>query len=463
MMIQTGANRALEQLSQALQQLKLEPVIERATLARVPIAGQQEPVQVLIVELDTRRVTGNFNSYMNATALHQIGTMLGGVPVTSHNSNGVRYVVLLSGRPKLARSVDWSDDLIEADVFHLGMGIWGTVSVHAGIMQNVILGGAQGTGKSTMINLLLYQALQHGYTVYLADPQAHTFNPDLWDSLAAAPVATSPEDFQALIATVIVEIQRRSTVFREAAHLNRGMVPKDIDQYNAISPERLPRIVLFADEANTFFDHGNVFEELTRLAREGRKWGVHLVLAAHNWRSKDVPRSLSGMFPTRIAFKVHDDTGGGVILGNRMWGRRAQAISHGQKGRCIALAEGRFQHLQGYYLPDEWLIESVRESVQSRPLLSEIEIELVAYALRENEGKFTIGTLVQAFADREAGPGQRVTSHWLNTKVAQKWEAWGWLTSPQNAVDARRVTAELARKAGLEPGEFACLRARLCL
>ena len=49
-------------------------------------------------------------------------------------------------------------------------------------------------------------------------------------------------------------------------------------------------------------------------ARQSLKYGIHLVIAAHSWRSQDVPRSLSASFATRVSFRVNDDTSAAVVL-----------------------------------------------------------------------------------------------------------------------------------------------------
>ena len=64
-----------------------------------------------------------------------------------------------------------------------------------------------------------------------------------------------------------------------------------------------------------------------------------------------------------------------------------------------------------------------------------IEGELVRYAIENLEGAFTIGKLYTQFKGK-------ISSRQL-TKLGQRWEARGWLTTPTSAVDPRRVTGEL--------------------
>jgi DNA segregation ATPase FtsK/SpoIIIE-like protein len=193
-------------------------------------------------------------------------------------------------------------------------------------------------------------------------------------------------------------------------------------------------MMLIVDEANSYFDHKELFTLLTDLARRGRKWGLHLVLAGHNWRAKDVPRSLSAMFPTRICFRVTDDTSGAVVLNSRIWGKRAMHLAH--PGRGILLMEGHYQFFQAYHAQEQIT------QAEILPPLTPLETRFVAYALLKLDGKFIVNRLAEAFA------GEGVTSHQVKT-LAQAWERRGWLTQPGHATDARRVTPELAEFAGL--------------
>jgi DNA segregation ATPase FtsK/SpoIIIE-like protein len=109
------------------------------------------------------------------------------------------------------------------------------------------------------------------------------------------------------------------------------------------------------------------------------------------------------------------------------------------KGRMLALVEGQNRapmELQGYYLSDD-MVKTVIAGLSDRQYsrLTELERELVRYAIEELAGEFKVESLYEAFK------GQ-ISKRRLTT-LAQVWERRGWLTEPQHRADPRRVTERL--------------------
>ena len=135
-----------------------------------------------------------------------------------------------------------------------------------------------------------------------------------------------------------------------------------------------------------------------------RKWGVVIVLAAHNWRAKDVSRGLFAMFRQPGCFRVADDTSGAVALNSRRWGKQAMKLR--QPGRGILLLDGRYQVFQAYRLSPEQERQGLAIKVDLSPL-SELERSLVTYALDQMDGRFVVNKLAAAFAaGGDFAPGQ---------------------------------------------------------
>ncbi|PJF23848.1 MAG: hypothetical protein CUN53_20815, partial [Phototrophicales bacterium] len=102
---------------------------------------------------------------------------------------------------------------------------------------------------------------------------------------------------------------------------SEGIVPETIDAYNRLAESPMPRAALMVDEANHYLSDKTIMRRLADLARQARKFGIHIIIAGHDWRAADVPRELSAMLPTRIALSVADDTSGRVVLDSDQWGR----------------------------------------------------------------------------------------------------------------------------------------------
>jgi DNA segregation ATPase FtsK/SpoIIIE-like protein len=417
----------LQQIRLTLTQRGLKPAISFAALT------ERDGLVVLAVFLDVAKLDGRLEAYCSNDTLHHISTAIKGKRVYLSNSTGLRYVVVFSQTRTLPQEVIYPDH-VERGVFPLGEGYHGAITTRN--IRNVLVAGEPGGGKSNFLLSLAHTAHKSSWQLYLADPDGHTFSPDVWNGIAAQPVAESATDLLALLEKIEAEIARRKVLFR--AVTDNGLPPADVDAYNRLTAQPLPKIMLLADEANSYFDHKSIVERLEDLSRRGRKWGLSIVLAAHNWRSSDVSRGLSAMFATRVCFRVADDTSGVVALNSRVWGKRAQKLN--QPGRAIIRLDGGYQVIQTYRLTSEQERQSLAIPVDLSPL-NAVERSLVGYALEHLDGRFTINKLAAAFT------GQGVSHHQIKT-LAQEWERRGWLTTPQHATDARCITDELRTLVG---------------
>jgi len=369
--------------------------------------------------------------YIQRDVTHSLSTALGGLPVIVSNSTGLRYAVLLSERPTLPESVPFPP-FPGPDEFAIGAGYRGHIFSAARAWQNMLVGGGQGSGKSTFLRVLTHTARAHGWDIYLADPDGHTYG-GAWERVIGRPVASSGRELGEVLELIEAEIARRAALFQAAGG---AMPPEDIDDYNQRDGEKIRRVLVAVDEANSYMGDKETVRGLGEAARRGRKWGVHLVLAAHNWRAKDVSRELSSMLQTRVCFRVADDTAGGVALDSRHWGLHALSIQ--RPGRAVLRLGGQYQPVQTYLLDAaqeaEWLAGPAESSA-----LTEIERELVRLAVESVGGQFKIKRLAELSG----------MSEWSIRTTAEKWERRGWLTHPADAVSARRVSAELMNLAGI--------------
>ena len=407
----------------ALKDCKRNPVF------REFIVTEHEEHVILFAVLDELRLGEPVSLYLSADVLHQISTLTRGKRVAASNHNGARYAVLLSTPPALPRNAVFPE-AIERDIFSLGVGRRGPIHLHAERLLNVLVGGASRSGKSNFELGLAYSALRHGCQLYLADPQEITFSSN-WNDLCAAPVASSKADFHRLLEAIQQEMARRGELFRRLTRPG-GLPVQKIEEYNRLVPQPLPRAFLIVDEANTFMDQRGISETVADIARQSLKYGIHLVIAAHSWRSQDVPRSLSASFATRVSFRVNDDTSAAVVLDSPDWGRRAMQLS--LPGRGILRQDGSaIQEFQAYHLPEERLAGLLASGTPARlSPLSDDELLLVRRALQETGGRMTQDDLVAW--GLQPRPARR---------LAESWERRGWLVQDPNRKNARYATPAL--------------------
>jgi hypothetical protein len=402
--------------------------------SRFVLASRNEMVWLLAV-MNPRALGTSIQKYYKPLVAHQISTAFAGKPVFIANNTGLRYGVLLSQKPKLAKLIAFPGFGEKRDLFRLGHTLQGEVSISAAQMKNLLIGAAQGSGKSNLLSLLVHQMRAFGWQLYLADPQLHTFPPDIWHNLAAAPVASKDEEVLMVLERIQAEIERRMALFRAIS--DGGIPPRDIDVYNGISPEPLARIGFLVDEANTFLGNPAIFDKLADLLRQGRKWGLHIILAGHEWHKKDVPSRVNDMLQTRLALSTPDENSGRVVLRNTQLGRW---VMDQPSGRGVLKARGKFQRMQFYLVTDEQQREWLSTQETPGPLTAE-EIAYVDFAL-EQDAEFKISTLVEKFGKSE----------WVFRKLAKAWEQRGWLIPGRSAADPRVMSETLIELAGLTPG-----------
>lgn len=385
----------------------------------------------LVASFDPMLIGRHLKIYEHSDTRRVIGKALGGLPVAFTQKTGFRYVVLASGRINLPRSVDFPG-FSGNETFRLGVCLKGEVAPTAKRMGNVIIGANQGAGKSNVEKLMAYQARQAGWKLYLCDPDGHTFNPDIWDKMAAMPVAGSPNDLVEVLDRLHGEIADRAAMFRAIA--DGGIPPADLDAYNGnwrvIGGETPPlqRIMLIVDEANSYMDDKRIFKSLADLLRRGRKWGLHIVLGGHEWHKDVVPASVNDMLQTRIGLTVANEETAQVVLRSRRWGKWVMGKP---AGRGVIRID-QYQPMQFYLVTDELEREWLSGATQPVSPIPEEEAVIVQRVIEENGGKMTAGMLsLWGMGHREA------------RNLVERYEARGWLVKDPSQGNARVVTEKL--------------------
>jgi hypothetical protein len=102
----------------------------------------------------------------------------------------------------------------------------------------------------------------------------------------------------------------------------------------------------------------------------------------------------------------------------------------------MARLDSRLDILQGFYITEKEIEQLTAELRGSRPSpLTELEKEMVRYAMAHLGGKFHIHKLAAAFRGQIG-----MKRIW---KLAKNWELRGWLIPGPSRADGRRVSDEL--------------------
>ena len=432
---QTFLNRGLYQRlkdggTREVQWLYWTPDLERRAIAFI---------------MDTGTLPVSIEKLTDPRVVHQVSTALGGRRVHVTNHRGVAWVVAMdlppleSIRPRrrLPRHVTLDLDAVPAGRFMIPLGVGRNGPVWRSLLDLdcILVGGARGYGKTTFLFSALIALLQqHGPSelqVAIIDPKGFDFSlfdnvPHLW-----AERATDAEDAARLLDDLVAEMKDRGEQFARLGVRN-------LAAFNQAAPEPLPLLLVIVDEVTDLMLEARrraaaLQRSLVRLVSKGRAAGIVLLVATQNPKSEVFSTLARGNFKTRIAFWVPESVMSRTIL-NRSGAEQLAQV----QGRMLALVEGQSQEpleLQGFYLADE-AIQAATAGLAGRSSsrLTELEREMVQYAVEELGGAFDTNALAVEFKGRMSRPKIQA--------LARLWERRGWLT-PAQVGKSRRMTEML--------------------
>ena len=234
-------------------------------------------------------------------------------------------------------------------------------------LGDILGAGEKGSGKSTMVRSLAYQAAVMGWEVRLADAEQLTFNPDVWGEVAAGAA-----EVETMLASLLGEFDRRFDLFRRAFDEVRRLPQdnqffvEDLASYNrAAGTFGLPllRPMLLAwDEANNHVGaSAGLDRTLHEVLRRNRKAGLTVAIFGHTWHARQVQAAITTNLTRRIVFRCAERTSR-VVIGDPA----AARLPAEAKGMALMLEGGRLGRFQSYYLPAERILRDVRP--HHRPL-----------------------------------------------------------------------------------------------
>jgi len=377
LMIAEGLAR---QLPDALKRRSLEPAFSGCYVSRV------QDMTFFIAVLDPSRL-GDQKRY-TGDIVHQLSTELGGKPVYLSNTTGIRYVVLLSPPPKLPHKIDMPGDVPSGKVA-LGMRYTGEhiVASWEKIPHMAVL-GMTGSGKSTFLRSLVYQALRDDMRLLLSDIDQTTFGMLENHPALLAPLATTPDATAELVRRALAECEHRKTLFTAMAG-----APEKLSEYNGIAAQNgkpiLPRVLVVLDEASAVLSsmggsRGELGKMMATLGYRGRKFGVHFVFGAQEF-TKDLNGPVREQVALSICFKVRHSE-----MANRMGCTGAHRIPESRTGLCIT---DRFGPMQAYFVEKQLLMGDGPIAIRS--VLTDQEKMLFGRAMQETDGKLPLSKIME--------------------------------------------------------------------
>lgn len=184
-------------------------------------------------------------------------------------------------------------------------------------LPHLLIAGTTGSGKSVGINAmvlsLLYRNSPKTLRLIMIDPKMLEFS--MYNDIPhlLTPVITEPKKAIAVLANLVVEMERRYRIMSQTR-------TKNIESYNEKMKkeggETLPFIVVIIDElADLMMTSGKDVEfHIGRLAQMARASGIHLIVATQRPSVDVVTGLIKANLPSRISYRVGQKIDSKVIL-----------------------------------------------------------------------------------------------------------------------------------------------------
>ena len=261
-------------------------------------------------------------------------------------------VYAVPAQVSLPEVLPWQDEYLspESFVLVLGESLLGPVTVNLANIPHILLGGSTGSGKSVLMKLLLMQALHKGAEVYIADFKGGVDFPKVWHQKCR--MCFTEEDLFYTLGQLVAVLEYRKGRLAETGC-------KDLDTYNEVTGESLPRIVFACDEVAEMLDKtgrskeskevlAQIENKLATLSRLGRAFGIHLILATQRPDANILPGQIKNNLDFRVCGRA-DNVLSQIILDDT---NAADQIPKDARGRFIT---GDGTVFQAYMLDEKQL------------------------------------------------------------------------------------------------------------
>ena len=265
----------------------------------------------------------------------------------------IKAVYAMNDKKNIIR---WSDEYLSTKDFELVLGesYFGKESIDIAVTPHILIGGGSGSGKSKLLKLILIESIRKGAEVYLADFKGSIDYPCAWHKMCS--IITEQEQLENHLSHILEIMEERRELLVEAQTPN-------ISEYNKKTDKNLSRIVVACDEIAEVLDKtglskeekelvGKVESKLSTIARQGRAFGIHLILATQR-PDADI---LKGQIKNNMGYRVcgrADKVLSQIILDNS---EAAEKISSDDQGIFLTNSGVLFK---AYYFEDDDFLKGV--------------------------------------------------------------------------------------------------------
>jgi DNA segregation ATPase FtsK/SpoIIIE, S-DNA-T family len=188
------------------------------------------------------------------------------------------------------------------------------MTLNSRLSHNALIVGRPGSGKSNLLHVFISMVCQRyspdEVELYLVDFKKGVEFKDYANSLLPHARVIAVESEREFGLSVLKALDKEMTVRAELFKL--ADAAENIGEYRKRKPDaRMPRAVLIVDEFQEFFTREDkIKSEATllfdRLVRQGRSFGIHVILGTQSLASSGLPRSTIDQIPIRIALQCSE-------------------------------------------------------------------------------------------------------------------------------------------------------------
>lgn len=266
----------------------------------------------------------------------------------------MRHTVIKALSLPLSNSkiLPWQDCYLSDKDFELvlGEGYFGIERIDISLTPHLLIGGSSGSGKSKLLKLILMESIKKGAIVFLADFKGGVDYPTVWHQYCN--IITEQSELDSQLTQILDEMERRRSLLVSSQTSNIG-------DYNTKAATSLPRLIVACDEVAEVLDKtgltkeekelvGRVESKLSTIARQGRAFGIHLVLSTQ----RPDAEILKGQIKNNIGYRVCGRAD--KILSNIILDKpdAADTITPQDQGMFLTNTDVLFQ---AYYVEDDCL------------------------------------------------------------------------------------------------------------
>jgi S-DNA-T family DNA segregation ATPase FtsK/SpoIIIE len=260
---------------------------------------------------------------------------------------------IVDAKYQLPDKLLWDDSLLNTDEgfkLVLGESLVEEVTLDLAKTAHALFAGSSGSGKTIQLKLALMQCVKKGALVYIADFKGGCDFSPVWRNKCS--FVTDENAMLDVLTEIVDELNRRKSVFEQVACA-------DIDVYNKKTGQALQRVIFSCDEITEVLTKNGIQKEakelvqkiennLSKIARLGRAYGVHLILATQR-PSADV---LEGQISNNIDFRIcgrANKTLSHIVLDSAV---ASELIDKDSRGRFVSNMNETTVY-QGYWFNEE--------------------------------------------------------------------------------------------------------------